>query len=105
MKKCITFNSVLAWLTKTVNHHGTQATLICSQAVICLPRMQILCEWVNVMSLSGLLPQEDCRTVWILRTTWCSQRAAYCKEQYREFALINQRQSSNLGFRTLSAEN
>ena len=42
--------------------------------------------------------------VWILRTTWCSRRAVRHKEQYREFALTNQRQSGNLGFRTLRTE-
>jgi len=42
---------------------------------------------------------------WILRSTWCSRRAACRKEQYRVFALIIHRWSSNLGFRILRAEN
>jgi len=42
---------------------------------------------------------DNCRVVLILRTIWCSWRAD------REFALINQRQSSNLCFRTLRAKN
>jgi len=33
------------------------------------------------------------------------QWAARHKEQYRQFPLINHRRSSNLGFRTLRAEN
>jgi len=45
---------------------------------------------------------DNCGVVWTLRTTWCSRRAAHPKEEYREFALINQRRSSNLGFRTLT---
>jgi len=40
---------------------------------------------------------DNCGVVWVLRTTWCSRMAAYPKEDYREFALINQRRSSNLG--------
>jgi len=40
--------------------------------------------------------------VCVLPTTCCSRRAAHPKEEYREFALINQRRSSNLGFRTLA---
>jgi len=38
----------------------------------------------------------------ILRTAWSGQRAAHPKEEYREFVLINQRRSSNVGFRTLA---
>ena len=40
--------------------------------------------------------------VCILRTTWSSQKAAHPKEEYREFALMNQRQSSKFGFWTLA---
>jgi len=45
---------------------------------------------------------DNCGVVSILRTTWCSQKAAHPKEEYREFALINQRRNSNLGFQTLA---
>ena len=42
--------------------------------------------------------------VCILCTTWCSWRTVCRKEQDSEFALINQRQSSNLGFWTIHVE-
>jgi len=38
----------------------------------------------------------DCGVVWILRTTWCSRRAAHRKEQYREFDLINHRWATSV---------
>jgi len=52
-----------------------------------------------------LVHWDDCGVVWILHTTWCIQRTVRRKEEYREFASINHRQSNNLGFQTLSAEN
>jgi len=36
MNKCITSNSAQTWVPSIVNHHGAQATLVCSQAAICL---------------------------------------------------------------------
>ena len=50
----------------------------------------------------GAVYGDNCRVVWVLRTTWCSWKAARRKEEYREFALINHRQSSNLGFWNLA---
>ena len=37
MKKRITWNSVQTWVTTIVNHPGTWAAMISSQAAICLP--------------------------------------------------------------------
>jgi len=45
---------------------------------------------------------DNCGVLWVLRTTWCSRNAAHPKEEYRQFALINQRWSSNLGFGNLA---
>jgi len=57
------------------------------------------CEWIlRHRAVYG----DNCGVVWVLHTSWCSQRAAHPKEEYREFALINQRRSGNLGFRNLS---
>jgi len=83
-----------------LGHWNSQKTWICSQAAICIPRKtleRVLCH--------RLVYWDDCKVIWILRTTWCSRRAAHRNEQQREFVLINHRQSSNLDFRTLCAEN
>jgi len=45
---------------------------------------------------------DNCGVVWVLHTIWCSRRAAHPEEQCREFGLIYQRRSSNLGFRNLA---
>jgi len=45
---------------------------------------------------------DSCGVVWILHTAWYSRKAAHPKEEYREIALMNQRRSSNLGFRNLA---
>jgi len=37
MKNHTTSSSAQNWVTKIVNHHVTEATLVCSQAFSCLP--------------------------------------------------------------------
>jgi len=37
---------------------------------------------------------DNCGVVWVLRITWCSQKPAHPKEDYREFAWINQRRTN-----------
>jgi len=46
---------------------------------------------------------DNCGVVWVLRTTWCSRRAAHPKEEYREFALINQRRANCIIHRSISS--
>jgi len=48
---------------------------------------------------------ESCGVVWVLRTTWYNRRAAHPKEEYREFALINQRQATCKIHRSISCLN
>jgi len=82
MKKRITWNSAQTWATKIVkNHVGIYC--ICSRAAICLPHK----TWERMLHHRPVY-WDDCGVVWILRTTWCSRRAACHKEQHREFALI-----------------
>jgi len=100
IKKRTTSNYGQTWVTKIVNYHVMLAILICSQAAICLSRKNLR---VNVMSYTGFLGR-----LWSGRNIahyLCNRRAACHKEQYREFALINQRRSNNLGFRTLREKN
>jgi len=95
MKKRITSDSVQTWVPKIVKKPRP-----CSQAFICLP-----CKTWEWILRHRPVYRNDCRVVWILHTTQCSRRAACHKEQYREFALLNHRRISNLGFQTLRAEN
>jgi len=46
---------------------------------------------------------DECEVVWVLRTTWCSRRAAHPKEEYREFELINQRRANCKIHRSISS--
>jgi len=82
--------------------HGLKnmvVALICSQAIICLPRTQKpVSKCYVILAVYG----DNRGVVWVLRTTWCSWRAAHPKEEYIEFALINQRRSSNWGFLNLA---
>jgi len=48
---------------------------------------------------------DNCGVVWVSCTTWCSLRAAHPKNEYREFALSNHRQSSNLGLQNFAKFN
>ena len=75
----------------SLGHLHSQKPRPCSQATICLPHKIWECMFCH-----RPVYWDDCTVVWKLRTTWCSQRAARRKEQYREFALINHRRSSNL---------
>jgi len=82
MKKRVRWNSAQTWVTKIVkNHVGTYC--ICSQAAICLPHK----TWQRMLRHRPVY-WDGCGVFWILRTTWCSRRAACHTEQYREFALI-----------------
>jgi len=89
IKKCITWNSAQTWVTKIVNHHGTWATLICSQAAICLLRKNLRANFYIIEQFTGTILE------------W----SEYHKENYEEFALINWRRSSNLGSSTFHANN
>jgi len=86
------------WVTKIINHHGIWATLICSQASICLSHKNL---WANTSStcLLGWLG-----VVWILHTIWCSWRTETSLGTVQRVD-VNQRWRSNLGFWTLLAEN
>ena len=56
MKKHITSNSVQTWVTTIVNHHGTYATLVGSQATICIPLKNLSKYYViDFTSLLGWL--------------------------------------------------
>jgi len=39
--------------------------------------------------IKWLMNRDDCAAVCMLHTTWCGWKAACCKEQVEEFALIN----------------
>ena len=93
MKKRITWNSAQTWVIKIVKNHG----LIRRQQSAYHAKSGSKCYVIDRLIAT--------RVVWILRTPWCSRSAARCKEQYREFSLINHRPSGNLGFWTLRAEN
>jgi len=92
IKKLI-WNSAQTWVTEIFKNDG----LACRHPSAYCTKLGSECYRPVYWEIWGV--------VWILRTTWCSQKAAWHKEQYKEFALINHRWNSNLGFQILHAEN
>ena len=87
MKKRITWNSAQTWVTKIVKNHGLvrrqQSPYRAKPGSECYVLDRFIGSIVELSEYCALLVQS---------------KAACRKEQYREFALINQRPSSNLGF-------
>jgi len=94
MKKHITWNSAQTWLTKIVKNHG----LVHRQPSAYHAKPGSECY--DIGRFIGIIAEwsEYCT---LLAVRWLS----VLEEQYKEFALINHRQSSNLGFLTLHAAN
>jgi len=102
MKNRTTWNSAQTYLTKTVNHHSTYADFFAGSHLPTVQKPVILHHRAFLYHRS--IYSANCTVVYALHTTSCIQRTVHHMEQDREFALINHRQSSNLGFRTLHAE-
>jgi len=95
MKNRTTPNAVYTVSNKQSN--TTAQAVICSLVVTCLPRE-------NPPRVCHVISRGQLHTGLYIGTNSNCLRAARRKAQDRELALINQRWSSNLGFRTLKTK-
>ena len=100
MEKRITSNSVQSWVTKIVTMACRQPWFFCRQPSAHRGKSESKCYVIDWFIGTIAERSEYCA----VHTTWCRWRAVRCKKQYRDFALINHRQGSSLGFWTLCAK-